>query len=377
MKKLSTALKLEYTLFTDSRLEELENEAREILLKGEAEGAVMSLSGGIDSSVMFHIMKKFNINITDVFFNKAVEPIENQKKLKKYVKHFKNIHRAETRSYKSIIKEYGFPIANKNFSQLCYRLKSMPLSINNIVDKYRIVTGVSPYDVVTGVSPYNLDKKKTRNNYSLEPKYWYLALNYPIQSKCCDILKKQPAKKVNKPMIIGIMADDSLARRRAINSAYHGKFFPLQSWKKQDIFMYAKQEKIDVSEAYLDKWLNEDIKIIGATNTGCVGCHFGQEQNHFIEVKGVRINIKKFDKLELLRPKTYDYYMNMKCQGYTFKEVIKAFEDSRDGKYIEESIKLRNKYIDDILELLPHAVHKKTGKKVPIEAYDLIMSMKL
>jgi len=368
MKELSTALKLDYTLFTESRLDELENEAKEILALAKQEGAVMSLSGGIDSSVMFHIMKKHNINIEDVFFNNAVEPIENQKILKKYVKHFKNIHRAETRSYKNIVEDIGFPIGNKNFSTMCYRLKAIPLTLNNVADKYRIVTGVSPYDCSKG---------NIHNNYSLQLKYWYLALNYPIQSKCCDILKKQPSQKVNKPMIIGIMADDSLARRRAVNSAYHGKFFPLQSWTKKDIFMYVKQENFEVSEAYLNKWISEDTKIIGATNTGCVGCHFGQEQNHFIEVEGVRAKIKKFDKLKLLRPKTYDYYLNMKCQGFTFKEVIKIFEDSRDEKYLKESVELRNKYIDDILKLLPHAMQKKTGKKVPKEAYDLIISMKI
>lgn len=363
---LSTALKLNYTFFTEDRLKSLEDRAKEILVSAQKEGAVMSLSGGIDSTVMFYIMKKFDIKIADVFFNNAVEPIENQRILKEYIKHFKTIHRAKTKSYKDIVAEQGFPIKNKNFSQLCYELRKTPLNLNNINRKYKLVTGVSPYDV-------NL-KKRLNPNYSIELKYWHLALNYPIQSKCCDILKKRPAKKINKPMIVGVMKDDSLARRIAINSAYHGKFSPLESWTKKDVFMYVRQENIDVSEAYMDKWLNEDVKIIGATNTGCVGCHFGQEQNHFIEVKGVRTKIKKFDKLKLLKPKTHEYYLNMKCQGFSFREVIKVFEDSRDNKYLKESIELRNKYIEDILELLPYARHKKTGEKVPKEAYSLIES---
>jgi len=38
MKELSTALKLNYNLFTNIRLEELENEAKEILALAEQEG---------------------------------------------------------------------------------------------------------------------------------------------------------------------------------------------------------------------------------------------------------------------------------------------------------------------------------------------------
>jgi len=333
-------------LFSEIRLEELEIEAMNELYKASKIGAVYSCSGGIDSTIINHIIKKFQIPINEMFFNKEVEPNGNKKIIDKIKKTYAKYQEAKTESYKSIVYRLGFPIKNKNFSELCYRLKTVPLSEKNIKDKYRIVTGVSP-EMVKKTIKVNMD-------YALDLKFWYLAMNFPIQQSCCSILKKAPSAKIKKPMIIGIMADDSPARKRAINQAYHGKFFPLKSWTKKDVLLYAKLENIEISSEYKDRKVkNSNIEIVRSTNTGCVGCHFGNTVSHFIKVDGRKIATTKFDKLKIEKPKTHKAIMTMEHKsGITFSETIKAYDDSKKGKYLKESIAIRNKMIIEIKNLM-------------------------
>jgi len=339
--------KFKEDLLSDLRLEQLIEEAVIELRNAKKHGAVISSSGGIDSEVIYHIAKTYNILPDGIFFNKVVESSANNKRLKEQRKHFSNIFEAKTESYKSITGRLGFPIANKNFSQICYRLKNSEPSLNNIKDKFRIVTGVSPNNIFS--------TKIVSKRFSLDLKFWYLALNYPIQEKCCTILKKSPAKKVDKPMIIGIMKSDSPERRTAINQTYHGKFFPLKNWTKNDIFMYIHKFEVIHSKDYQDRKLknNRKIEIVGATNTGCVACHFGHTVGYFIRVDGKKIKTNKFDRMKLEKPKQHNQIMKMKHNsGVTFEEVIKVWEDSKSGKYLRESIALRNEYISKIKALM-------------------------
>lgn len=350
-----------------SCLDILENEAKEILLKSIETDAVLSFSGGADSTIMHHIMQKYNIPINEIFINSYVENKYNKKIIKQVIKQYDVVYNAKTRSYKEIVYEFGFPIGNKNFSHICYRLYRNRLSINNVVDKFRIITGVSPYQ---------LEKIKKGNNisiYSLEAKFWYLALNYPIQSYCCNILKKQPAKKLKKDMIVGIMRDDSLNRRKAISMNFHGKYFPLQSWTKKDIFEYTKREGIELSKIYEDRDIEingEKITLCGASGSGCPACDFGQNDNHFIIVDGKKIKTTKFHKLKLEFPKLYEYSMKMKHKsGVDFKEVItvhRACKKDEDKYYTNLGIKLRSNYAKQVKKFL------KLKGDVPKEAFELL-----
>ena len=388
-------------LFTNLFLEDLERDAVKALYLASKNGAILSFSGGIDSTVINYIIKKFYIPINEIFYNNEVEPNGNKKIIKKVKKTYFREHEAKTESYKSIVNRLGFPIKNKNFSELCYRVSVSDISESNIIDKFRCVTGVSPFKI---------NCSKINDTFMLPLDFWYLAFNFPIQQRCCSILKKAPASKVKNilqekyikenrakredikvwfnrglseipkhvldheepitPMIIGIMKDDSQQRRRAINQAYHGKYFPLESWNKSDVIAYAKKENIDISSEYKDRMV-KDVKIIGSTNTGCVGCHFGNTVSHFIEVDGVKIATTKFDKLKIERPKLHNSIMNMSHHtGITFMETIKAYDDSNDGKFINESIKIRNSFILELKDFMT----KSTKHNFSRQSFDLLMS---
>ena len=351
----------------NTRLDILELEVRSILEHSVATNAVLSFSGGADSTVMHYIIQKYKIPIKEIFVNSSVENKYNKEIIKEVSKFYDVVHKAKSKSYKEIVYEFGFPIANKNFSSMCYSLYRHRLSINNVIDRYRIITGVSPYQL-----------EKIRSGsiipiYSLDVKFWYLALNYPIQSYCCSILKKQPAKKLKKNMIIGIMRDDSPNRRKAITMNFHGKYFPLQSWSKKDIFAYAERENIKLSKIYQDRIVevdNKKITLCGASGSGCPACDFGQNDNHYIIRNGEKIKTTKFYKLKLEFPKLYDYSMNMKHKsGITFKEVLKVHRESKedkDGYYTKLGKKLRSDYAKEVKKFL------KLKGDVPKEAFKLL-----
>ena len=342
-------------LETKKRLALLEREARDILENAviKTPNVVFSSSGGIDSEVIFYIIKKFNINVKAIFFNKAVENPHNVKRLKVQKKHFEIVHEVKTESYNSIVSRLGFPIKNKDFSNMCYRARSTEISYKNLNDKYRLVTGTS---LKRDSFKEDIIKNKKINIYSIPLNMWYLALNYPIQSKCCDIFKKRPAKKIKAPMIVGVMKE-SPARKRMIKDTFKGKYFPLQSWSKSDVLNYIKLHNVPHSEAYDDKEINVNgiqCTIKGNTNTGCRECHYSQNTGHYIIVNGEVKKIAKFDKLKLEKPKAYRAMMSRvhKETGITFEETIQVYEDSLNDVYLDESIKLRNAYIKDIIRLM-------------------------
>jgi len=340
-------------LETRKRLALLERGARDLLIEAveKSPEVILSSSGGLDSEVMYYIIQKYNIQVKGIFFNKSIENKNNNKRLREQKKYFENIYEAKTESYNSIVSRLGFPVGNKGFSDMCYRLRSTKPNNRNIIDKYRLIVGTSPLLINF---KEEITKTKRLQVYSIPLNMWYLALNYPIQAKCCTVLKKQPAKKIKKHMIVGIMASDSMQRRKAIKGNFSGKYFPLKNWNKSDIINYIKLHNVPHSKAYDDRVLANGITIIGATNTGCQECHFGQHQRHFIKVDG---EIKKSSKFEILRiekPKAYKAMMNRTHTGtqITFEETIQVYEDSRNDVYLEESIKLRNEYIKKVLALM-------------------------
>jgi 3'-phosphoadenosine 5'-phosphosulfate sulfotransferase (PAPS reductase)/FAD synthetase len=274
-------------------------------------------------------------------------------------------------NYNQIIYNYGFPIANKNFSHLCNRLHNYynNLNINNFRDSFRILTGYTIKYIISIFTRNNI------SNYKLDDKYYYLAINYPIQEKCCNILKKETSNKLIKNgliSIVGIMKSDSPARRKAIELNYssHKKCFPLANWTKKDIIKYSKMENIEISKFYQDRIIDKDIIIKGSLNSGCVGCHFGQNDNHCIIKNNKEIKTSKFEILKIEKPKQYKSIMNMQHKsGVTFKETIKIYELSKKGYFLNESRLLKNKFINRYINLLNNLTEEEE-KKI-FSKYDL------
>lgn len=294
----------------------------------------VSFSGGKDSTVLKHIVDSMYKDVPAVFVNTGLEYPEIQK----FVKEIKSgkypcfnsdveIVRPEMR-FDEVIKKYGYPVigkkqtdvislARQNIEQGKYTLRVRTLGV--LPDEAKAMGLELPsgdildrYEATTKGSIYNI------------PNYRYL-LDAPflVSGKCCDVMKKAPAKKYaketgRKPMV-GTMAHESIIRRAAWLkngcNAYNAKSpssQPLSFWTEQDILHYIKEHNVPYCPVYGDivakpsapdapdnqmnlaDYLGEytegdQLMTTGCHRTGCVycgfGCHLQKGENRFQQLR--------------------------------------------------------------------------------------------
>ena len=136
--------------------------------------------------------------------------------------------------------------------------------------------------------------------------------NIPISEKCCEVMKKKPAKKYEKETgrkpIIATMAEESTLRAQAWLkngcNAFDGKrptSQPMSFWTEQDVLTYLKEYHIPYAPVYGEiEEINGALKTTLCDRTGCVfcgfGCHLEKEPN-------------RFQRLKITHPKLWEYCM--------------------------------------------------------------------
>lgn len=250
----------------------------------------VSFSGGIDSTVLLHLVRMIDKNRLAVFANTTNEFSD----IIKFVKSKENtiIVNPEV-TFKDTVKEYGFPLVSKKVARMITDLKNP--THKNQASRNLYLTGIKR------------DGTKTKS-FKLAKKWHFLIdAEFDLTSKCCDILKKNPLKELSKNgTIIGTMAADSETRKGAylktgcINNIGK-KCMPLSIWTKKDVNEFIKKYKINYAEIY-DK---------GETNTGCAYCGFG-----------CQFDKTRFDRLKKLEPKRYEQMMELKNNGVRYYDAI-------------------------------------------------------
>lgn len=257
----------------------------------------ISFSGGADSTVLLDLVKnKTHLkDVPAVFINTGLEFPE--------VHHFavKNadVILQPKYTFKEVIEKYGWPVISKEQAYYIYQARTTKS------DKLRNL---------------RLNGRNGTNSYKISEK-WKFLLNAPfkIHSQCCDIMKKNPAKKYEKETgrhpYIGTMAEESRLRRQAYIKTGCNAFdntrptsTPLGFWTHQDILQYLKQEKLEYASVYGNIIEDENglLKFTGEPRTGCVFCAFGAHMEE---------SPNKFERLKETHPKLYDYCMNNLGEG--------------------------------------------------------------
>lgn len=273
----------------------------------------ISFSGGIDSTVLLHLVRKIYPETMAVYIDTGLEYPE----LKQFVKSIDNVKIIKPKmNFRSVIKTYGYPVISKEVSKRVF--------------EYRNAERKNKLEQSTAYLEFNGLRKDSQGRPSLYNKSRYKFLvdsKFLMSHKCCDIMKKNPAKDFEKESglkaFVGTMADESLARLKVWKEHGCNMFDsvrpmsqPLSFWTKNDVLKYIATYNLNYAEVYGEIIKNKTGQYLttGCERTGCIycmyGCHLENEPN-------------RFQKLKISHPNLWEYCMkDWDKGGLGMKEIL-------------------------------------------------------
>lgn len=267
----------------------------------------VSFSGGKDSTVLLDMARRIYPDIEAVFIDTGLEYPE----IRKFVKTFDGVTWLKPKmNFRQVIEKYGYPLISKEqaaFIQECRTTNSEQLRA-----------------IWLNGNKYGRGKISKR---------WVplIAAPFKISDKCCDVMKKSPAKqfekRTGKTAIIATMATES--GQRASNWMMYGcnafskkrpTSQPMSFWTEQDVLLYLKRFNIPYASVYGE--IVEDDKgnlhTTGCIRTGCVFCAFGAH---------LEKEPNRFQRLRQTHPKLWEYCMKPWSEGgLGMKEVLESID---------------------------------------------------
>ena len=135
----------------------------------------VSFSGGKDSTVLLHLVRKLYPDTPAVFVDTGLEYPE----LREFVKSVENVTwvRPEM-NFKKVIQTYGYPIVSKEISQVIEEARRHE------------TTGKYTYRIKR-LNGELLDKNGNKSIYNCEKWKFLLEAPFLISNKCCNVMKKK------------------------------------------------------------------------------------------------------------------------------------------------------------------------------------------
>jgi 3'-phosphoadenosine 5'-phosphosulfate sulfotransferase (PAPS reductase)/FAD synthetase len=232
----------------------------------------VSFSGGLDSTVLLHFVRKILGNdVPAVFVDTGLEFPE----IKEFVKKFDNVDTlSPDMSYRQVIRKFGYPLVSKETATKIRKLRHGKLS-----DRHR---------------NYLLHGDE-RGKIGKLPECWKFLITAPFNTsdKCCDVMKKHPftkyVRETGRHPFTGETQDEGFMRKRTYEktgcNVFSGRSIkskPMGFWTKQDTMRYIVENNLEICSVY-GKIVCENgvYRTTGEQRTGCIFCGFGAHMENY------------------------------------------------------------------------------------------------
>ena len=199
-------------------------------------------------------------------------------------------------NFRRVIEYYGYPVISKEVSHAVKDARSCP----------------------TGKVAARFHGAESTSMIGWKKYEYLLDAPFKIDHRCCDVMKKRPARKYEKETgtvpILATMASESILRKQKWKSrgcnafqAERPESAPMSFWKENDVLAFIKKYEIPICSVYGDI-VEEDgkFKTTGCERTGCMFCCLGATNDK---------EPTRFQRMELTHPTQYQWMLKPYEEG--------------------------------------------------------------